>query len=87
MTGLNTGNYLPKLRDAAFERFGDYNIIDESSKFSMWTHVRPILSLYLENETGEGLVKGNKPITYTQYRKCLEYLDKILPSLVTEENA
>ena len=81
MSDLNVGNYLPKLRGAAFTRFEDYNIHDESSKFSMWTHVRPILSLYLENETGVGLVKGNRPITHTQYEKCLSYLDKILPRL------
>ena len=28
---------------------------------------------------GEGLVKGNKPITEIQYIKCKGYLDKILP--------
>ena len=74
-------NYFSDLQEAVYARLNDYNIDAESSAdmYAMWMHVRALLSLHLKAETGEGLVKGNKPITREQYYKCLNYIEVILP--------
>ena len=75
-----TKNYLTELQNVVFERLKMYGVQDSMPDLhSSWMHVRFMLSLHLKKETGEGLVKGNKPITEFQYMKCVGYLDKILP--------
>ncbi len=76
-------SYLPELQEAVYKRLKSYGVDKETESYAdvntTWIHVRALLSLHLKAETGEGLVKGNKPVTEYQYKKCLEYLDIVLP--------
>ena len=73
-------SYQPELQEAVYSRLKVYGVSDvPADLYSSWMHVRALLSMHLKAETGEGLVKGNKPVTESQYNKCLKYLDMILP--------
>lgn len=74
----NIVNYSEDLRKAVNERLEKYEI---DRPYQMWIHVRSIISLRMKNDTGNGLVKGNRPISQEQYLLGLKYLDEILPKI------
>ena len=71
-------NCLNELKEAVYKRLDSYSVEDKR-KYVIWTNIRTIMSLHLKKDTGEALVKGNRPIRRDQYEKCLGYLDIILP--------
>lgn len=71
-------NYLNDLKDAVYKRLDSYGV-EEGRKYVIWTNLRTIISLHLKKDTGEALVKGNRPVRRDQYEKCLSYIDMILP--------
>ena len=84
---METKNYFPELQEEVYRRLDNYEIEAESNAdmYAMWMHVRALMSLHLKAETGEGLVKGNRPITEDQYNHCIKYLDIILPEKEKED--
>ena len=71
-------NYLNELRDVVYERLVDYGA---DNFFPMWTHIRALMSLRHQHDTGVNLNKGNRVITREQCERCLTYIDEILPPI------
>lgn len=84
---MSTDNNLKQdLQENIEKRIREYEDLDSSNEYSMYVHIRAVISFILKSRVGEGLSKGNKLMTEEQYNESMNILNDILPSKTSDEN-